>query len=190
MVFFFLTAFATATIMQCFLISTFFSKANLAAACGGLIYFALYLPYVLCVAWRDRLNTKIRVFAVSVGKMKLDVETVFVLVAVLRCFVPVSSELPVPRSIWLRLWVFLTVWGTRCGYPVAQHPLQPRGGRLLQLHRLYSHALCGRLHLRHLSLVHRSRVPWYENTFNLQCSRATVKSKIACYSVHSSDKWK
>lgn len=64
-VFFFLTAFATATIMQCFLISTFFSKANLAAACGGLIYFSLYLPYVLCVAWRDRLNTKIRVFAVS-----------------------------------------------------------------------------------------------------------------------------
>uniref|UniRef100_A0A674NQK1 P-type phospholipid transporter n=1 Tax=Takifugu rubripes TaxID=31033 RepID=A0A674NQK1_TAKRU len=61
-VFFFLTAFATATIMQCFLISTFFSKANLAAACGGLIYFSLYLPYVLCVAWRDRLNTKIRSF--------------------------------------------------------------------------------------------------------------------------------
>ncbi|XP_042371438.1 phospholipid-transporting ATPase ABCA1 [Plectropomus leopardus] len=62
-VFFFLTAFATATIMQCFLISTFFSKANLAAACGGLIYFGLYLPYVLCVAWRDRLNTTHRVFA-------------------------------------------------------------------------------------------------------------------------------
>uniref|UniRef100_A0AAQ5ZS96 P-type phospholipid transporter n=1 Tax=Amphiprion ocellaris TaxID=80972 RepID=A0AAQ5ZS96_AMPOC len=62
-VFFFLMAFATATIMQCFLISTFFSKANLAAACGGLIYFGLYLPYVLCVAWRDRLNTTHRVFA-------------------------------------------------------------------------------------------------------------------------------
>ncbi|XP_068599288.1 phospholipid-transporting ATPase ABCA1 [Brachionichthys hirsutus] len=62
-VFFFLTAFATATITQCFLISTFFSKANLAAACGGLIYFGLYLPYVLCVAWRDRLNTKHRVLA-------------------------------------------------------------------------------------------------------------------------------
>ncbi|KAG8003116.1 ATP-binding cassette sub-family A member 1 [Nibea albiflora] len=62
-VFFFLMAFATATIMQCFLISTFFSKANLAAACGGLIYFGLYLPYVLCVAWRDRLNTKHRVLA-------------------------------------------------------------------------------------------------------------------------------
>uniref|UniRef100_UPI0037E9C7B4 phospholipid-transporting ATPase ABCA1 n=1 Tax=Semicossyphus pulcher TaxID=241346 RepID=UPI0037E9C7B4 len=62
-VFFFLMAFATATIMQCFLISTFFSKANLAAACGGLIYFGLYLPYVLCVAWRDRLNTTYRVLA-------------------------------------------------------------------------------------------------------------------------------
>uniref|UniRef100_A0A4W6D9J8 P-type phospholipid transporter n=1 Tax=Lates calcarifer TaxID=8187 RepID=A0A4W6D9J8_LATCA len=62
-VLFFLLAFATATIMQCFLISTFFSKANLAAACGGLIYFSLYLPYVLCVAWRDHLNTTHRVLA-------------------------------------------------------------------------------------------------------------------------------
>ncbi|XP_029002815.1 phospholipid-transporting ATPase ABCA1 isoform X2 [Betta splendens] len=62
-VFFFLMAFATATIMQCFLISTFFSKANLAAACGGLIYFSLYLPYVLCVAWRDHLKTRHKIFA-------------------------------------------------------------------------------------------------------------------------------
>ncbi|KAM4548979.1 phospholipid-transporting ATPase ABCA1 isoform 1-T1 [Odontesthes bonariensis] len=62
-VFFFLMAFATATIMQCFLISTFFSKANLAAACGGLIYFSFYLPYVLCVAWRDHLNSTHRILA-------------------------------------------------------------------------------------------------------------------------------
>uniref|UniRef100_A0A3B4B8V1 P-type phospholipid transporter n=1 Tax=Periophthalmus magnuspinnatus TaxID=409849 RepID=A0A3B4B8V1_9GOBI len=62
-VFFFLTAFATATIMQCFLISTFFSKANLSAACGGLIYFSLYLPYVLCVAWRDHLTFTHRILA-------------------------------------------------------------------------------------------------------------------------------
>ncbi|XP_061538807.1 phospholipid-transporting ATPase ABCA1 isoform X2 [Phycodurus eques] len=61
--FFFLTAFATATITQCFLISTFFSKANMAAACGGLIYFSLYLPYVLFVAWRDRVTTTLKVFA-------------------------------------------------------------------------------------------------------------------------------
>ncbi|XP_061884457.1 phospholipid-transporting ATPase ABCA1-like isoform X2 [Entelurus aequoreus] len=62
-VLFFLSAFATATIMQCFLISTLFSKANLAAACGGLIYFSLYLPYVLCVAWIDSLNTTLKVLA-------------------------------------------------------------------------------------------------------------------------------
>ncbi|KAJ8277432.1 hypothetical protein GJAV_G00075090 [Gymnothorax javanicus] len=62
-VFFFLAAFATATIMQCFLISTFFSRANLAAACGGLIYFSLYLPYVLCVAWRDHLTLGLKIFA-------------------------------------------------------------------------------------------------------------------------------
>ncbi|XP_010886853.2 phospholipid-transporting ATPase ABCA1 isoform X2 [Esox lucius] len=52
-VFLFLASFAVVTIMQCFLISTIFSRANLAAACGGIIYFTLYLPYVLCVAWHD-----------------------------------------------------------------------------------------------------------------------------------------
>ncbi|XP_063057110.1 phospholipid-transporting ATPase ABCA1 [Engraulis encrasicolus] len=62
-VFFFLAAFATATIMLCFLISVFFSRANLASACGGLIYFSLYLPYVPCVAWRDHLRTWHRVLA-------------------------------------------------------------------------------------------------------------------------------
>lgn len=52
-VFLFLGSFGVVTIMQCFLISTIFSRANLAAACGGIIYFTLYLPYVLCVAWQD-----------------------------------------------------------------------------------------------------------------------------------------
>ncbi|XP_070271735.1 phospholipid-transporting ATPase ABCA7 isoform X4 [Myotis yumanensis] len=53
--FLFLAAFAVATVVQSFLLSVFFSQANLAAACGGLMYFVLYLPYVLCVAWRDQL---------------------------------------------------------------------------------------------------------------------------------------
>ncbi|CAJ1086292.1 LOW QUALITY PROTEIN: phospholipid-transporting ATPase ABCA1-like [Xyrichtys novacula] len=52
-IFVFLLVFCLATITQCFFISVFFSKANLAAACGGLIYFVLYLPHVLCYAWRD-----------------------------------------------------------------------------------------------------------------------------------------
>uniref|UniRef100_A0A8D0GPA7 P-type phospholipid transporter n=1 Tax=Sphenodon punctatus TaxID=8508 RepID=A0A8D0GPA7_SPHPU len=60
-VFLFLSAFAVATIAQCFLISTFFSRANLASACGGIIYFSFYLPYVLCVAW-PRANGRVRSF--------------------------------------------------------------------------------------------------------------------------------
>ncbi|XP_055226996.1 phospholipid-transporting ATPase ABCA7 isoform X7 [Gorilla gorilla gorilla] len=62
-VFLFLAAFAVATVTQSFLLSAFFSRANLAAACGGLAYFCLYLPYVLCVAWRDRLPAGGRVAA-------------------------------------------------------------------------------------------------------------------------------
>ena len=41
----FLCCFVIATITQCFLISVFFIRANLAAAAGGMIYFILYLPY-------------------------------------------------------------------------------------------------------------------------------------------------
>lgn len=52
-IFVFLLVYCLATITQCFLISVFFSKANLAAACGGLIYFVLYLPYTLCNAWSE-----------------------------------------------------------------------------------------------------------------------------------------
>ena len=43
----FLTCFVLATITQCFLISVFFNRANLAAAAGGIIYFLLYLPYIV-----------------------------------------------------------------------------------------------------------------------------------------------
>nr|KAF6346092.1 ATP binding cassette subfamily A member 7 [Pipistrellus kuhlii] len=63
--FLFLAAFAVATVAQCYLLSVFFSQANLAAAWGGLVYFMLYLPYVLCVAWRDQLPEGGRV-AVSI----------------------------------------------------------------------------------------------------------------------------
>lgn len=50
--------------MQCFLLSTAFARANLAAACGGIIYFTLYLPYVLCVAWEDYIGFASKVVAV------------------------------------------------------------------------------------------------------------------------------
>lgn len=64
MVFLFLASYAVVTIMQCFLLSTAFSRANLAAACGGIIYFTFYLPYVLCVAWEDYIGFSTKVVAV------------------------------------------------------------------------------------------------------------------------------
>uniref|UniRef100_A0AAQ4Q4S7 P-type phospholipid transporter n=1 Tax=Gasterosteus aculeatus aculeatus TaxID=481459 RepID=A0AAQ4Q4S7_GASAC len=60
LVFFFLLTFTVATIMQCFLMSVFFNKANVAAACSGIIYFTLYLPHVLCFAWQDRITKNIK----------------------------------------------------------------------------------------------------------------------------------
>lgn len=64
-IFVFLLVFCLATVSQCFFISVFFSKANLAAACGGLIYFVLYLPHVLCYAWRDVMSFRAKVAVVS-----------------------------------------------------------------------------------------------------------------------------
>lgn len=61
-VFLFLLVFAVVTIMQCFFISTFFSRTNLSAACGGIIYFTMYLPYVLCSAWQDHVGFALKVF--------------------------------------------------------------------------------------------------------------------------------
>ncbi|XP_069482200.1 phospholipid-transporting ATPase ABCA1-like isoform X2 [Ambystoma mexicanum] len=58
--FVFMVVFCFSTIMECFLISVFFSKANLAAACGGIIYFVLYLPHVLLFAWQDYLTFPIK----------------------------------------------------------------------------------------------------------------------------------
>lgn len=65
-VFLFLGSFGVVTIMQCFLISTLFSRANLAAACGGIIYFTLYLPYVLCVAWQDYVGFGAKIVVVRI----------------------------------------------------------------------------------------------------------------------------
>ncbi|KAJ8278009.1 hypothetical protein GJAV_G00082740 [Gymnothorax javanicus] len=59
--FLFLLTFTVATIMQCFLMSVFFNKANLAAACSGIIYFTLYLPHILCFAWQDRITKDVKI---------------------------------------------------------------------------------------------------------------------------------
>ncbi|XP_032366681.1 retinal-specific phospholipid-transporting ATPase ABCA4 isoform X4 [Etheostoma spectabile] len=59
--FLFLLTFTTATIMQCFLLSVFFNQANLAAACCGIVYFALYLPHIFCFAWQDRITKDMKI---------------------------------------------------------------------------------------------------------------------------------
>ncbi|GFN96696.1 ATP-binding cassette sub-family a member 1 [Plakobranchus ocellatus] len=62
-VFVFMMAFTMSTISMCFLISVFFSKANLAAVCGGFIYFVTYLPYTQLVQWEDEITTTQKILA-------------------------------------------------------------------------------------------------------------------------------
>jgi len=54
----FLTLSSIATTLFCFLISVFFSKAKLAAACGGIIYFLTFMPYVL-ISIREGAHVKV-----------------------------------------------------------------------------------------------------------------------------------
>ncbi|KAK7490493.1 hypothetical protein BaRGS_00018279 [Batillaria attramentaria] len=62
-IFVFMLSFTVATITQCFLISVFFSKANLAAVCGGFIYFVLFLPYTQLVQWEEHISTSLKMFS-------------------------------------------------------------------------------------------------------------------------------
>ena len=63
----FFTLFCIATIVKCFLISVFFSRANLAACCAGFIYFLLYLPYMLMLQFDDVLTKSVKKAVVSLN---------------------------------------------------------------------------------------------------------------------------
>ena len=64
-VFLFLLSFSTATLAQCLLLSVFFSQANVAAACSGVIHLALYLPHLLCLAWQDHVTRDMKILVVG-----------------------------------------------------------------------------------------------------------------------------
>lgn len=53
-----LICYTVSTISLCFFVSTLFSKANLAAACGGILFFLLFLPYPFTVNFEDILTFK------------------------------------------------------------------------------------------------------------------------------------
>ncbi|CAF3347478.1 unnamed protein product [Rotaria sp. Silwood1] len=55
--FLFFIAYTLATINQCFLISVFFNRANLAACGAGIIYFLLYLPYTILINYDTQVKT-------------------------------------------------------------------------------------------------------------------------------------
>ncbi|XP_048350984.1 phospholipid-transporting ATPase ABCA3 [Sphaerodactylus townsendi] len=56
LVFAFLTVFSVSTISFSFMVSTFFSKANVAAAAGGFLYFFSYIPYFFISPRYDRMS--------------------------------------------------------------------------------------------------------------------------------------
>ncbi|XP_066546484.1 phospholipid-transporting ATPase ABCA3 [Amia ocellicauda] len=69
LVFAFLLTFAVSTINFSFMISAFFSRANVAAAAGGFIYFLTYIPYVFISPRYDLLSHAQKVSACLVSNV-------------------------------------------------------------------------------------------------------------------------
>ncbi|XP_026864956.2 ATP-binding cassette sub-family A member 3 [Electrophorus electricus] len=71
LVFIFLLVFAMATISFSFMISSFFSRANVAAAAGGFIYFFSYLPYLFLWPRYDLLSHSQKVSACLISNVAM-----------------------------------------------------------------------------------------------------------------------
>uniref|UniRef100_A0A3B4FC81 ATP-binding cassette sub-family A member 2 n=1 Tax=Pundamilia nyererei TaxID=303518 RepID=A0A3B4FC81_9CICH len=65
----FLTIYAVATIMFCFLVSVIYSKAKLASACGGIIYFLSYVPYMYVAIREEVAHDKITAFEKCIASL-------------------------------------------------------------------------------------------------------------------------
>ncbi|KAI5088415.1 ATP-binding cassette sub-family A member 2 isoform X1, partial [Silurus meridionalis] len=65
----FLTIYAIATIMFCFLVSVIYSKAKLASACGGIIYFLSYVPYMYVAIREEVAHDKITAFEKCIASL-------------------------------------------------------------------------------------------------------------------------
>lgn len=101
-IFAFMLTFTIATISQCFLISVFFSRANLAAVCGGFIYFILYLPYTQLVQWEDYTDTSLKLFTVSKKKNRVFFLLVYTTFFV---FYKLNKEILLLENVCCLKWV-------------------------------------------------------------------------------------
>nr|XP_024217011.1 retinal-specific ATP-binding cassette transporter-like [Halyomorpha halys] len=69
----FLLFYTFAIISQCFLLSVFFSKANVAATCGGIIFFVTYLPFPFIEYWDYYLSGTTKMFACLSSNVALGI---------------------------------------------------------------------------------------------------------------------
>uniref|UniRef100_S4RFW8 ABC transporter domain-containing protein n=1 Tax=Petromyzon marinus TaxID=7757 RepID=S4RFW8_PETMA len=65
----FLTIYALATVMFCFLVSVLYSKARMAAACGGIMYFLSYVPYMYVAIREEVAHDKITAFEKCIASL-------------------------------------------------------------------------------------------------------------------------
>uniref|UniRef100_A0AAR2IJC1 P-type phospholipid transporter n=1 Tax=Pygocentrus nattereri TaxID=42514 RepID=A0AAR2IJC1_PYGNA len=59
----------TVCFLFCFLMTVFFNKANLAAACSGILYFSFYLPHLACFTWQDSITKDMKIMASLISQV-------------------------------------------------------------------------------------------------------------------------
>ena len=62
-IFVYLIIYSISAIMFCFMVSTFFYRANLAAAAGGIMWFLAYVPYFFIANYYDRFTLKQKIMS-------------------------------------------------------------------------------------------------------------------------------
>ena len=113
LVFIFVFSFSLATICFSFLISTFFSRANLAAACGGFIFFACFLPYNFL-----NLDNQDYSLSVLISSVSIIAFNIYEILSFFRCLCTIPFSLNAEPIIWCSVWyrmlLFCKLWTNWC----------------------------------------------------------------------------
>ena len=69
---------STVPFLTAFLFSVFFTKANLAACCGAIFYFTLYLPYAVVFQYEEMMTDWMKGFACLLSPVSFGLGTTYV----------------------------------------------------------------------------------------------------------------
>ena len=142
------------------------SRANIAAAAGGILFFMLYLPYSFMVVWEESLHPQAKILSVSFSISGIDFEY-FVRQSLISniafgfgCSYFSQYEETGIGAHWSNIWVILALTGPARSLSLKLGILGKSHVRRQFLPgRLYGHDDGGLRPVRSDDVVHRGRLP-------------------------------